>query len=346
MEKGNITIYGIAKEAGVSVATVSRVINRPENVKPEKREKVLAVIRRYDFKPNMLAKSLKNARSGVIGLLTASIDSPFYGQLVSECIQAAKECGYVLLVSSFKCGGEEEADLLKNIYKQRVESIILLGGGMDSRTENEQILSAVNRIAEVVPVVVMGNAQGIPCYEVRIDEAGAMEQAMEYLIGAGHRKIAFWGGEKNVYSITEKSCAFQRMLRKYGLECRDEWLQYGGYDQEDGYRVMSGMNKDELPTAVIGVNDQFACGIIKAAFDTGIAVPQKLSVISFDNTYIAECTRPELSSVACDYGELAHKLVQTAVKAARREEMEWRQLVWTHLVERESSMPLTETDAH
>lgn len=340
MEKNKLNIYEIAKEAGVSAATVSRVLNQPEKVRSEKREKVMELIRKYDFKPNMFAKGLKNTRSGVIGLLTASVDSPFYGQLVAECMQAAKINEYVLLIASYRCGKEEEANLLKRIYDQRVESVILLGGGMDSRVENEQMLSIVNQIAGTIPVVVMGSAQGIPCYEVRIDEADAMEQAMEYLIRAGHRKIAFWGGEENTYSMTEKYYAFLRMLHKYGLESRNEWIQCGGYEQEDGYRLMSEIKKDVLPTAVIGVNDQFACGVMKAAFDAGLSVPQDLSVISFDNTYLASCARPALTSVACDYKELAQGLVETAVKAAREEDTGRLQLVKTRLVERESSRQL------
>lgn len=340
MEKNRLNIYEIAKEAGVSAATVSRTMNQPEKVRPETRDKIQEIIRKYDFKPNMLAKSLKNARSGVIGLLTASVDSPFYGQLVAECVRAAKECGYVLLTTSYEYSREEEARLLKMICEQQVESVILLGGGMDSRTENEQILSVVNRISETIPVVVMGNAQGLPCYEVRIDEAGAMEQAMAYLIKEGHRKIAFWGGGENTYSIMEKRHAFQRMLYKYRLETRDEWLQCGGYGQKNGYQVMAGMKKENLPTAVIGVNDPFVCGVMKAAFDAGIAVPQELSLVSFDNTYLAACVRPALSSVACDYGELAKRLVETAVDAVQGKVIERLQLVRTRLAERESTRRL------
>lgn len=127
MEKNKLNIYEIAKEAGVSAATVSRVLNQPEKVRPEKREKVMELIRKYDFKPNMFAKGLKNTRSGVIGLLTASVDSPFYGQLVAECMQAAKINEYVLLIASYRCGKEEEANLLKRIYDQRVESVICWG---------------------------------------------------------------------------------------------------------------------------------------------------------------------------------------------------------------------------
>lgn len=252
MERSKLNIYEIAKEAGVSAATVSRAINQPEKVNFETRKRVLEIVRKYDFKPNALARSLKNTRSSVIGLLTASVHSPFYGQLVAECVEAAKACGYVLLTTSYKCSREE-----------------------------------------------------------------------------------------NTYSILEKRYAFLRMLHKYRLESREEWLRYGGYDQEDGYRIAAGMREEDMPTAVIGVNDQFACGVMKATFDAGLAVPRDLSVVSFDDTYIAACARPALSSVACDYGELAQKLVETAVKAVRGENEGRLQLVKTHLMERESVRKFT-----
>lgn len=336
MERKGLTIYRIAEEAGVSAATVSRTINRPEKVKPEKREKVMAVIRKYGFKPNVFAKSLKDTRTGVIGILSASVDSPFYGRLVAECIRAAESEGYILLTASCSCREGEEPYLLEKILEQRVESVILLGGSMDSRRENERSLSIVSRIAESVPVVVMGEAQGLPCYEVRIDEAGAMEQAMEYLIRLGHREIAFWGGEEEVSSSMEKRLAYFRLLRKYGLSQRAQWVQYGGYDQEDGYRLMKKMEKGGLPTAVICINDQFASGLMNAAFDAGLRVPEDFSVIAFDDTYLAKGVRPALSSVACDYGELAQKLIGTAMGAVQGKDIEQLQLLKPRLVERKS----------
>ncbi len=342
MEKKKISIYEIAAEAGVSPATVSRTINQPERVTAKKREKVLEVIRKYDFKPNVLAKSLKNARSGVIGILSATVDSPFYGRLVSECILAAEEEGYILLVANYRYGQPGDFGMLEKICEQRAESVILLGGSMDSSKMDEGAISVVNYMTESVPVVVMGKSQGIPCYEVRIDESGAMEQAIEYLIRQGHQKIAFWGGEETVYSTMEKRLAYLRLLHKYGIESRAEWLQYGGYGLKKGYAVMREMRREDLPTAVICINDLFACGVMNAAFDRGMRVPQDISVLSFDDTYLARGVRPTLSSVACDYRELAQKLVGTAVRAARGEEADRLQLVKTRLNERDSCQCVNE----
>lgn len=336
MEKKKLNIYKIAEEAGVSAATVSRTINQPEIVAPEKREKVLQVIQKYDFKPNLFAKNLKKDRNGVIGLLTASVESPFYARLLAECIQAAEAQGYVLLVTSYRYQREQERCLLERMQEQRVESVILLGGGMDRSAENERTLSEVNNIVKTIPVVVMGKAQGAPCYEVRINEARSMELAMEHLIELGHREIAFWGGRENFYSILEKRSAYLQLLCKYGISFREEWLEYGGFNLKNGYQFWDRVPQN-MPSAVICINDLFACGLMKAAYNAGYTVPGDFSVVAFDDTYLAMGARPSLTSVACDYGELAKKLIETAIQAAQGKEVEQLQLVEPRLTVRESS---------
>lgn len=339
MEMKKISIYEIAREAGVSPSTVSRTLNQPEKVSKEKRDRILEIVRKYDFKPNALAKGLSSARSGVIGILTGAVDSPFHSQLDAACVEAAQQRNYVLLLAGNICSSVQESRQLERMYEQRVDAVIILGGNLDSREVDEQALSVVNYLAENVPVVVMGKPQGVPCYEVRIDETDAMERAVEYLAGLGHERIAFWGGERNVYSTLEKRLAYQRLVRKYGLEYREEWLQYGGWEYDEGYSFMKKMLPGKLPTAVIGINDQFACGLMNAALDAGISVPGQLSVLGFDGTYASEMVRPGLCSVACDYRELAGGLVGTAVGAAQGEQPERQQQVKTHLIQRGSCGP-------
>ena len=217
-----------------------------------------------------------------------------------------------------------------------MDAVIILGGSMDGIVIDEKAISIINYIAETVPVVVMGRSQGIPCYEVRIDEAGAMETAMEYLIGLGHREIAFLGGLENIYSSLEKRLAYQRILRKYGLEFRKEWMRCGDYNFEDGLRLMKEVLAGERPTAVIGINDIFAAGMLQAIHEAGLRVPEDISIVSFDNTYISRIVSPPASSISCDYRELAQKLVGTAVDAAEGREVPMSQLIRTALHERSS----------
>ena len=336
MDRKRINIYEIAKEAGVSPATVSRVINQTAKVSEDKRQRVLKAIDLYGFKPNALAKGLSNSRTRVLGILSAWVDSPFYGRLISECERATNERDYTLMIFSFSSDSEQERRHLEKMYEQCVDAVIILGGSMDGMVIDEKSLSIINYIAESVPVVVMGRSQGIPCYEVRIDEGGAMEMAMEYLIGLGHREIAFLGGLENIYSSLEKRLAYQRILRKYGLEFRKEWMRCGDYNFEDGLRLMKEVLAGERPTAVIGINDIFAAGMLQAIHEAGLRVPEDISIVSFDNTYISRIVSPPASSISCDYRELAQKLVGTAVDAAEGREVPMSQLIRTTLHERSS----------
>ena len=337
MDRRRINIYELAKEAGVSPATVSRVINQTAKVSEDKRQRVLKAIDLYGFKPNALAKGLSNSRTRVLGILSAWVDSPFYGRLISECERATNERDYTLMIFSFSSDSEQERRHLEKMYEQCVDAVIILGGSMDGMVIDEKSLSIINYIAESVPVVVMGRSQGIPCYEVRIDEGGAMEMAMEYLIGLGHRNIAFLGGLENWYSSLEKRLAYQRILRKYGLEFREKWMQCGDYNFEVGLRLMREVLKEEKkPTAVIGINDIFTAGVMQAIQEAGLRVPEDISVIGFDNTIISRIVSPPATSVACDYRELAQKLIGTAVDAAEGRSVPERQLVGTTLHERRS----------
>lgn len=316
MDRKRISIYEIANEAGVSPATVSRVINESARVSDDKKEKVWKIIRKYDFKPNALAKGLSSSRSGILGILVAHVDSPFYAKLVAECERVTNEMGYTLLMSSSLSDHELERKQLQKMYEQCVDAIILLGGNMDADVVEEKSVSMVNYLAETVPIVVTGKSHGIPCYEVRLDESGGMELAMEYLIGLGHREIAFPGGMANVYSTLEKRLAYQRILRKYGMEFREEWIKDGDYNQEAGYRIMKKLLHGKRPGAVIGINDYFAAGALNAILDSGLRVPEDISLLAFDHTHISQILRPALTGVACDYREYARRLVVTAIDAA------------------------------
>lgn len=328
MDKKRVNIYVIANEADVSPATVSRVINMSASVSKEKRERVWKVIQKYNFIPNALAKGLSSTKSKMLGALLSNADSPFYSKLIVECEKAAIAKGYTFLTFSSFFDNELEKKQLEKMYELCVDAIIILGCFMDSNVIDEERLSMLNYLTEEIPVVVMGRSQGIPCYELRLDEAGAMEQAMEYLIKLGHTKIAFLGGAENAYSAFEKRLTYRRILKKYGIEMREDWMKYGDFSSDSGYHMMEDILKSgDLPTAVIGINDFVSGGIINAVQDAGLKVPEDISIITFDDTYISEIVRPAFTCMACDYKELADCLVGTAIAAAEGKDAEQQQVV-------------------
>jgi DNA-binding LacI/PurR family transcriptional regulator len=335
-----VTIYDIAREAGVSPATVSRVLTRKARVSPAKLSVVEGVIKKYDFRPNALARGLSTS-TRILGLMTADIRNPYYATLAVECEKAANERGYtVLLCNAFNENALEDAHLEK-FYAQRVEAIIQIGCRVDDINSDPGYAGHINRIARTIPFIITGKMDGADCYSLRIDDCAAMKIVIEYLVSLGHREIAFFGGEKRVNSTYDKWRQYIYLLGTHGLKLRDEYVQEGDYAETGGYDCLKRLLKcPRIPTAVIAVNDYSAVGALRAAHEQGLSVPQDLSLISFDNTYLSEVVFPKLSTVDYNYPEYGKELVNMAIRAAQKEPIPRLHYVKPRLVIRDSCAPV------
>lgn len=347
--KGNegskvITIYDIAKEAGVSAATVSRVLTKSANVRPEKKEKVMELVRKYNFKPNALAKGLADTKSKVIGILTADVRNPYYAELFVACEQAARKAGYSVLLFNTMGELEMEKQMLERLQAQQVDAIIQMGGRVDDLISNMEYVELVNQVMASVPVVVTGKLEGTQCSMVRIDSMAAMDLLMNHLVGLGHERIAFLGGRMDVLSTYEKILRYKLILKEHNLSYDPELVMEGGYDEKDGYNEKCGyelmnrlFDKKIRVTAVIAVNDFAAAGIMRSILEHGLKIPQDISLVSFDNTYIADLMIPRLTSIDYDYEEFGKALVNRAIEEINGGERRQLITVTSSLVKRESS---------
>ena len=340
MEKETISIYTIAREAGVSPATVSRVLTGNARVSEEKRQRVQELIRKYDFRPNALARGLGWAETRVIGVLVSDIRNPFYATLAVECEKEANRRGYTLMLCNSLGSNALERSYLEKFYEQRVDAIIQVGGKVDELVSDPEYVEAINRVANTTPVLITGRLDGADCYQVNIDEGQSMERMMEYLIENGHRQIALLGGREDVKSTLDKRQRYRQMLRKYKIQVREDYIVDGGsYDIEGGCRAMEQFLESgcPLPTAIIAINDFTAVGVIRSLRQKGIRIPEDVSVASFDNTYITEVCMPRLTCVGYDYKTFGKVLIDTAIAAIRGEEAPMRiQMVRSILTVRDS----------
>lgn len=339
MGKDRVSIYRIAKEAGVSPATVSRVLTHNARVSDEKRLKVEELIKKYDFKPNAMARGLSNTKSKIIGLLAPDIRNPFYATLAIECERAASERGYILLLSNSLSNMEMEEYHLQKMFELRVDALILMGGKVDELVSDEDYVEKMNQIADTTPVVITGKLDGSDCYQVNIDETQATDILMEYLIQNGHRNICIMGGRKNVNSTYTKRIRYRSVLRKYGIPFRPEYVvETTGYSIECGYEAMNSMFESniEFPSAVIAINDFTALGIIQSIREHSLRIPEDISVASFDNTFIANSCMPRLTSVDYNYAKFGDVLVETAISALEGNNPHRLQLIAPELIIRES----------
>jgi len=337
----SITIYDIAKEAGVSPATVSRVLTNSARVRPEKKQKIQELIEKYNFTPNAMARGLSDTRSRVIGIIAADVRNPFYSEVFVACELAARRLGYtVLLCNSLGEAGLERQQLEK-LQEQRVDAVIQMGGRVDDLVSNLEYVELVNAMPERIPMVINGKLDGTQCFQVQIDARKTMDLLMEHLIGLGHREIALVGGRADVLSTFEKIQRYKQLLKQNQIPFRPELVQEAGhYNDAGAYAEMNRMlDAGIVPTAVIAINDYSAAGIARSLTEHGYRIPEDISLVSYDNTYIAEMLIPKLTSIDYDYGNLGRKLVETAIGALEGKEIPKLQMLEPTLVVRESSGP-------
>lgn len=334
-----ITIYDIAREAGVSTATVSRVLTNSAKVRPEKQERVMQLVKKYNFTPNALARGLSDTRSKVIGILAADVRNPYYAELFVACEKAAHEAGYTVLLTNTRGDKRQERYLLGKFKEQRVDALIQLGGNADTVVTDVEYAKIINQIMANTPTVVTGKLDGTQCRMVRVDSTKAMDLLMEHLLSLGHQRIALIGGRMDVMATHEKFIRYQEVLKLHGISYDPDLVaEDSDYDMESGYRLMNRMFEKGVDlTAVIAVNDFAATGIIRSIFEYGYRIPEDISVVSYDNTYIAHLMIPALTSIDYNYEEYGRKLVQAAIQAIEGEEMDVLQMVTPKLVVRESS---------
>ena len=337
-----MTIYDIAREAGVSGSTVSRVLAGVAGVSADKRARVMRIVEKYNFRPNALARGLANAKSHVIGIVTADICNPYYGELFICCEKAARAAGYTLLLFNSE-SRERDSFFLEKLQEQKVDGIIQIGGMVDDLITDMAYAEKVNQVMTTVPVIVAGKVEGTDCRMVRIDQAMTMELIMEYLLSLGHERIALVGGRMNVLSTYVKFMRYKQILRDNGIAFDPSLVaEDGGYRKESGYTLMNRMfDRGVVPTAVIAINEPAAAGVLQSIHEHDYKVPEDISLVSYDNTYIAELLTPHLTSIDYDYENFGKKLVDTAVIEGKKVEM--LQTVTPRLVIRDSCCPCRKT---
>ncbi len=335
-----ITIYDIAKEAGVSASTVSRVLTGSASVRKEKKERIEQIIKQYNFKPNALAKGLSDTATKSVGIIAADVRNPYYSALFVACEIAAEKAGYSVVLANSLGVKEREQSQLDQLVQQKVDAIIQMGGMVDDLITDDAYAEKVRNICSNTPIIVTGKLDKTPVHRVVIDEAKGMNLLMDHLIGLGHEKIALVGGEMRVASTFYKYQMYEDSLKAHGIPVRGEYVVNGRYDPESGYEATNRiLDLPDRPTAIIAINDFAASGAIKSIREHNLRIPEDISVVSFDNTYITEVTRPRLTGVDYDYNEYGEKLIETAIAVSKGEEIEDVQMINPILVMKESTGP-------
>lgn len=339
MGKDNVTVYDIAKEAGVSPATVSRVLTGNAAVSDEKRMKVEEVIKKHDFQPNALARSLSKKESKIIGVILPDITNPFFSSVFIEAEKLALKSGYTMILCDSMSNNELEFLYLRSLSEKQVDAIIFMGGRVNDVKTKAKYAEEMNQILKRTPIVLVnGKMTGVDCYKVVAEEEKGIEELVEHLIALGHTKIGMLGGKTSVTSTYIKHKAFEKALHKHGLEVNKNWILTNDFSMEAGALCMKKiLELEDKPTAVMAINDLVGVGVIQAAKEAGLNVPGDIAVTGFDGVYISKITDPPLTTVSQNYEGIGKAVIETILDIVNKRETSKIQKVRTKLIIRSSS---------
>ena len=334
--KKNVTIYDIAREAGVSPATVSRILTGSTAVRTEKRDRVMELIERYQFHPNAHARALTETHSHLIGMVVADSGNPYYTSLFAACENEAYSRGYATLLMNTHSRADFEVAMMTKLREMRPDAVIVCGGRIDLQQPDEAFVRLLSSFQETTRLVVGSRSPmpGIP--GVAVDHRASVDLAVRYLEKLGHREIGFIYTGTPYYGTQQRLQRFRQVLEELGLPLREEWLIH-----VPDYSIAAGMAGAEAllrlcrrPTALLGMNDMVSAGILRVLHSAGVRVPEDISLLGFDDTFVSGITTPQLTSVSYDYRHFAAMLLDAA--SGPLEEIPRDQLVPVFMTERAS----------
>jgi LacI family transcriptional regulator len=311
------TIRDVAREAGVSVATVSRVFGGG-GVSAGTRERVLAASERLGYRPNAVARALRMEATRTLGLVIPNVMNPFFTAVARAVEDAARERGYSLILGNTDEDPEKEARYLEVLLEKRVDGIVI----SPARAASPH-LGEIERAG--VPVVFLDRyVAGVEAPVVRADGRRAVDELVGHLAGLGHRRLAIISGPPETVTGGERLESFLAGARRRGVGVPEERVAYGDFRRESGARAMRRLLRlEEPPTAVFAANNLMALGALEELDRAGVRVPEEMSFASFDDVSWFRLLRPPVTAIAQPIrrlGEAAAKMLPEMVEGRRRPE--------------------------
>jgi len=340
-----VSIKDVAKAAGVSTATVSRVINNSPLISPGTREKTLKVIRELNYVPNILARGLSHQKAFTVALLvniedTKSFNNPFFYEVMHGIETVVYSKGLSLIIANLKPSAKKDDMLNWLVSGKRTQGVIL-----PSSVINAQIIRELKEIN--FPFVIIGEPADCkePVDWVDINNRQGGEQAVEHLIEQGYRKIAFICGSRKEVFNRQRLSGYKEAMERNELMLLPEYVKEGGSSKDDGLMMMKELLElPERPDAVICGDNILSIGAMKAIKMAGLEIPDEIGILSFDNFPVADLVEPSLTTVDIDVFELGVQAANILFKlienpAARQQQS----LISTCIRVRESTMKAEQT---
>jgi LacI family transcriptional regulator len=282
------TIVDVARSAQVSTGTVSHVLSGARYVRPETRARVERAIDELGFRPSTFARALTSRRTHTVGMIVPDVTNPFFSDLIWQIERALTEAEYALIFGNSANDPERERRYLESLFSRRVDAAILVvTAGVDQ--------TLLHRLAAEIPTVFVDRSVDSIADSVIGDNEAGTAAAVDHLVDLGHRRIAFVNGDERLPTGQERRAGVDAALERRGLAPIGR--ASGSFTLESGYSQMQALLAGEAPTAVCAGNDLLAMGVLNAAAERGLRVPDDLSVVGYDDIAYAAFTSPPLTSV-------------------------------------------------
>lgn len=340
-KRARSTILDVARLARVHPSTVSRILNdRPGlTLRPETRARVLAISKRLDYRPSALARSLRLQRTLTLGMLVPDIANAFLAGIIKGAEEACHERGYTLIVCNTADVPEREATYLRVLRERQVDGVLVAS----ARLSDESIGSL---LAERFPVALVNRGthvdrgtRGNDDLWVHVDDRGGAVAAIDHLAALGHRRIAHVAGPQTTTTGRERLVGTRAALRRHGLT--GTIVEAEAWSEVEGYRAARQLLRGDPPSAIFAANDLIAFGVLRAAREAGLDVPEDVALVGFND--IPEAALIDLSTVHVPQHEMGARAAELLIaRAEGRPIAEPRILLETRLVARGSSAPAKE----
>ncbi|MCJ7738716.1 MAG: LacI family transcriptional regulator [Anaerolineae bacterium] len=306
------TMRDVAERAGVSISTVSHVVNETRPVSDELRGRVLAAIEVLGYQPNTLARGLRRGQTHTIGMIVPDSANPFFAEVGRGVEDASFEYGYSVILCNSDGDLDKELMYTRVLAEKRVDGIILVAAGVS--TEHIRAMQA-----QRMPLVVVDrDIPDVAVDSVLTDNARGGELATRHLLGLGHRRIGCIAGPSDVTPSADRVTGYRRVLKEFGLPVDECLIVKGDFQCESGYQATySLLTMDNPPTAIFACNDMMAIGAICEAFELGWQVPDEVSVVGFDDVRLASLTNPPLTTVAQPKYEMGTVVTKLLIERMR-----------------------------
>lgn len=327
------TIKDVAKESGVSIATVSRVINKSPKASKKSIDSVSAAMSKLGYRPNAAAKALVSQSSNTVGVLVGDVSDPFFGTLVKAVdTEAHKEKKHILIGNGYH-NKKDERRVIELLINNRCEALVVHSKALS----DEEIIGYSKEVKGFV--VINRHIPEIADRCISLDNRKGAYLATEYLIRHGHTKIACIGSSHRIEDATQRVQGYLTALKDHGIDLPSSYIENGDPNSEGGESAMTNLLTKSLDiTAVVAYNDYMAAGALSVAIENGIKVPDEMSIIGFDDGLIARYTQPSLTTVRYPIQMMAEKATQLALSLAKQEPVESEPTMYSPTLVRRNSV--------